>query len=211
MRILAVSDEEVPWIHSGQLEERCANIDLIISCGDLPFDYLEYIVARLNKPAFYVHGNHDPSFQRGVESQKLEPEGWINLDVKRARLGNWRLTGLEGCHRYKSEGEYQYTQSEQWLRVFWLARQMAQGLARWNRGSDIMISHAPLRGIHDDKDMAHNGFEAFNWLAKTFRPRLWLHGHQHRNYNRLQTGETKLGDTLIVNVHPYRILDLNDE
>jgi hypothetical protein len=36
---------------------------------------------------------------------------------------------------------------------------------------------------------------------------LWLHGHQHRNYNPLQAGETRFGETRIINVHPYRILE----
>ena len=210
MKILAVSDDIVPWIHSAQLEERCADVDVIISCGDLPFDYMDFIVARLNKPAYFVHGNHDPSPERGNETKKLNPDGWINLDVKRERQGNFRLTGLEGCHRYKNDGVHQYTQSEQWLRGFWLARQMAQGLPRWGRGTDIMVTHSPMRGIHDATDQAHQGFDAFNWLAKSFQPRLWLHGHQHRTYNPLQKGETQLGNTLVVNVHPYRILELED-
>lgn len=203
MKILAVSDEVVSWIHSTQLVERCHDVDLVLSCGDLPNDYLEYIATMLGKPCFYVHGNHDRADRRG-------PEGWVNLDLQRYRLGALRLAGLEGSPRYKPGAPFQYAPHDQWLRVFWLARKMAQGLARWGRGADIVISHAPLRGIHDGTDLAHVGFDAFNWLAKTFKPRLWLHGHQHRNYAPMQPRETQLGETLVVNVHPYRILDLPD-
>lgn len=208
MKILAISDEIVPWIYGSQLEERCGDVDLIVSCGDLPYDYLEYIVARLNKPAYFVHGNHDSGPARGNETAKKDPEGWINLDVRRLRLGDLRIAGLEGCHRYKIEGSYQYSQNDQWLRTFWLGRQMAQGMARWGRGCDIMVSHSPMRGVHDATDTAHIGFDSFKWLAKAFKPRLWLHGHQHRNYNPLQAGETKVGDTLVINVHPFRLLEL---
>ncbi|PJF47154.1 MAG: metallophosphoesterase [Chloroflexi bacterium] len=204
MKLLAVSDEVVAWIHSPQLAERCQDVDVVLSCGDLPNDYLEYISTVLGKPCFYVHGNHDRKDQR-------EPEGWINLDLQRYRLGALRLAGLEGSPRYKPAAPFQYTQSDQWLRAFWLARKMAQGLARWGRGADIVISHAPLRGIHDGSDPAHIGFEAFNWLVKAFKPRLWLHGHQHRNYAPMQARETQLGQTLIVNVHPYRVLELPDQ
>ncbi len=211
MKILAVSDEEVSWIHSSQLEERCSDVDVIIGCGDLPFGYLEYIVSRLNKPAFFVHGNHDPApRQTGGDVQAAMPEGWVNLDLRRIRLGKLRLAGLNGCHRYKQSGSYQYTQSDQWLRTFWLAREMAPGFARTGRGCDIMVTHAPMRGIHDSTDLAHIGFDAFKWLAKTFKPRLWLHGHQHRTYNPLQVGETQFGTTRIVNVHPFKILELDD-
>lgn len=212
MKILAVSDEEVGWIDSPRLAERCADVDLIISCGDLPSDYLEYIASTLNKPCYFVHGNHDASPTQtddsGSHARKREPEGWTNLDIQRVRLGDLRIAGLEGCHRYKPNRPYQYSQNDQWLRTFWLARKLAQGMARWGRGMDIMVTHAPLRGIHDASDIAHHGFDAFNWLAKSFKPRLWLHGHQHRNYNPLQAGETRLGETRIVNVHPFRILEL---
>ncbi len=73
-------------------------------------------------------------------------------------------------------------------------------------------SWSPTADAWDSRcdDLAHIGFEAFNWLAKTFKPRLWLHGHEHRNYNPLQVGETQLGNTRILNVHPYRIIDLED-
>ena len=37
------------------------NPDLVIGCGDLPFDYLEYLVSRLDVPLLYVPGNHDAS------------------------------------------------------------------------------------------------------------------------------------------------------
>ena len=211
MKLLAVSDEEVAWINSPRLSERCADVDLVISCSDLPNDYLEYIATTLNKPCYYVHGNHDtPPAQPDIVTGKLrktDPEGWLNLDLQRARLDDLRLAGLEGCHRYKPNAPYQYSQSDQWLRAFWLARKLAQGMARWGRGMDIMVTHAPLRDIHDGSDVAHHGFDAFNWLAKSFKPRLWLHGHQHRNYNPLQGGDTRLGETRIVNVHPYRILE----
>ena len=42
-------------------------------------------------------------------------------------------------------------------------------------------------------DLAHTGFSAFNWVIDTYQPRLFLHGHQHRNYNPTQAGETVIG------------------
>ncbi len=210
MKILAVSDEEVSWIHSPALIERCADVDLIISCGDLPFDYLEYIVACLNKPAYFVHGNHDPAPDRGTEDKIPAPEGWVNLDLKRIRTGKLRLAGLNGCMRYKQNAQYQVHPERPVAAHILVGPRMAPGFARTGHGADIMVTHAPMRGIHDANDLAHIGFEAHKWLAKTFKPRLWLHGHQHRNYNPLQVGETQLGNTRIVNVHPYRILELED-
>lgn len=205
MKILALSDEVVPWVHSPRLLEVCADVDVVISCGDLPPDYLEFVISTLNKPGFYVHGNHDARYN-GRADDLL---GWVNLDLHLCRAGAARIAGLEGCLRYKPDAPYQYTQGEQWLRAFWLAQKLSTGLVRFKRGLDIMISHAPLRGIHDGQDHAHTGFDAFVWLAKTFKPRLWLHGHQHRNYNPQQPTETWFGQTRVVNVHPYRILTLD--
>jgi Icc-related predicted phosphoesterase len=202
IKLLAVSDEVVPWIHSAQLVERCGDVDVIVSCGDLPSEYLEYIATMLGKPCFYVRGNHD-------QPHDYRPEGCINLDLRAHRWGKLRLAGLEGCQRYKPGAPLQYSQTDQWLRAIWLAYKLLPAQIRCERSVDIFLSHAPLRGIHDGSDLAHAGFAAFNWLAKRLRPRLWLHGHQHCSYSPLQPRETRLGETLVVNVHPYRLLELS--
>ncbi len=202
VKLLAVSDEVVPWIHSAQLVERCGDVDIILGCGDLPSEYLEYITTMLGKPCFYVRGNHD-------QAQGHRPEGCVNLDLRAQRWGKLQLAGLEGGPLYKPGAPLQYSQNDQWLRAIWLACKVFPRRACRRRRVDIVISHAPLYGIHDGSDPAHIGFAAFNWLASLLRPRLWLHGHQHRSYAPLQPRETRLGETLIVNVHPYRILELS--
>ncbi|QLQ07363.1 MAG: hypothetical protein HZY76_15965 [Anaerolineae bacterium] len=37
---------------------RVGHIDAIVSCGDLPFYYLEYLAGVLNAPTYFVFGNH---------------------------------------------------------------------------------------------------------------------------------------------------------
>jgi hypothetical protein len=44
-------------------------------------------------------------------------------------------------------------------------------------------------------------------LMRTFRPRYLLHGHRHKNYGPGAT-ETQWGATTVINVHPYRVLDI---
>ena len=82
--------------------------------------------------------------------------------------------------------------------------------SRYRRGYgvDIMVTHSPAYGIHDGPDIAHTGFEAYNWLITHFKPRLFLHGHQHRNYSPLRTGDTQVNATQIINIHPYRLLEV---
>ncbi len=50
MRILSVSDTEIGFIYSPMIVEKFQSIDMVISCGDLPYYYLEYILSMLNEP-----------------------------------------------------------------------------------------------------------------------------------------------------------------
>jgi Icc-related predicted phosphoesterase len=208
MKILAVSDEVVDWIYSPALLQRCGNMDLIISCGDLPIYYLEFISSLLNAPCYMVHGNHDQGEIGFGGELKSVAAGWRNLDMQCVREGKIMLGGLQGCLRYKLDSPYQYEQSHQQARAYVLAAR-----ALWNRALrgaklDILVTHAPPYGIHDAADRAHTGFTAINWLIDTFAPRLVLHGHQHRNYAPTQSFETMIGHTCVLNVHPYQIIEL---
>ena len=58
LRVLSVSDRVEEVIYSPNLRQRFKNIDFAISCGDLPYYYVEYIVSMLDKPVFFVRGNH---------------------------------------------------------------------------------------------------------------------------------------------------------
>ena len=208
MKILALSDEVVDWIYGPGLLSRCGDIDLVVSCGDLPMHYLEYVASTLNTPSLYVRGNHDLYEIGEGGAIKTEPEGWINLDGRRKRFGGVTLAGLEGCLRYKPHVPLQYTQREQWLRAIWLMRAMLIPLWRGGRGVDILVTHAPPYGIHDAADLAHTGFRAFEWLIRAAKPRFHLHGHQHRSYAPMSGHETTVNGTTVINVHPFRIIDV---
>ncbi|MDP3047030.1 MAG: hypothetical protein Q8O07_06075 [Chloroflexota bacterium] len=45
-------------------------------------------------------------------------------------------------------------------------------------------------------------------MMDVFRPRYLLHGHQHRNYGP-GPYETMYGRTQVINVHPYRIIEVD--
>ena len=47
MKILAVSDLELPNIYSPILGQRFGDVNLVIGCGDLGYYYLEYIISKL--------------------------------------------------------------------------------------------------------------------------------------------------------------------
>jgi Icc-related predicted phosphoesterase len=203
MKVLVVSDEVVSWIYSPRLIEKCGDVNIVVSCGDLPITYLEFIASALNRSCFYVRGNHDHFEIDEKGNIHSNPEGWMNLDMTTRQHNGITLAGLEGCNRYKPGADAQYTQGHQWLRALWLSRRFVF------RRPDIFVTHAPPYGTHDGPDQAHTGFKSFNWIIETFKPRLLLHGHQHRNYAPTQAAETRVGETLVVNCHPYRILDFS--
>jgi len=59
MKVLCVSDQIDPLVYSSNIKERYKDIDLVISAGDLPMEYLDFIVSSLNKPVLFVFGNHN--------------------------------------------------------------------------------------------------------------------------------------------------------
>ena len=75
---LVVSDEEDPGLSRGARPE---GIDLVVSAGDLPFDYLADIADRLGCPGVLVPGNHDPDLtgfreRRGLWLRDGLPVDW---------------------------------------------------------------------------------------------------------------------------------------
>jgi Icc-related predicted phosphoesterase len=208
VKILAVSDEIVDWLYSPNARGRLGRIDLILGCGDLPYYYLEYLVTMLDAPLFYVHGNHDPLVEyTSAGGTKTEPSGGENLDMRCVNQGGLLVAGLEGCIRYKPDGLHQYTQNEMAWRSLVLLPGLAANRLTHGRWLDVLIAHSPPLGIHDMPTAAHTGFRAFLNLMRIFRPRYLLHGHRHQNY---APGviETHWGATTVINVHPFRVLDL---
>jgi len=208
MRVLAVSDQIVDTLYHAKVRERLGKIDLILGCGDLPYYYLEYLETMLDAPLCYVHGNHDPLVEYSSDhGTKTAPEGGENIDLRCVRAGGLLVAGLEGCIRYRPDGYHQYTQNEMLLRSLALVPGLSLNRLLRGRWLDVLIAHSPPLGIHDGQDHAHIGFRAFLDVMRLFKPRYLLHGHQHRNY---APGpyETVFGSTTVINVHPYRVLDI---
>jgi Icc-related predicted phosphoesterase len=60
-----------------------------------------------------------------------------------------------------------------------------------------------------DEDQAHTGFSAFRDFIQTFKPHYFLHGHTMVYKSNLVSPVTKVGTTTIINVYPYRIIEIN--
>jgi uncharacterized protein len=210
MKILALSDQVVEQIYSSRVTDLFADVDLVVGCGDLPDFYLEYVVSMLNVPFFHVPGNHDlPPSVVGWDraGHAPEPRECGSLDGRVVCEQGFLLAGLGGSVRYRPDGEYQYTQAEMARRVLAMTPRLWLNRIRYGRALDILVTHAPPKGIHDGADPAHVGFAAFNQFIGRFRPRYLLHGHSHV-WRRDIVMTTQVGPTAVLNVYPYRVVEI---
>ncbi len=209
MKILAVTDETVERLYPLTSSGHFAEVGLVLSCGDLPYPYLEYLVTMLNAPLCYVPGNHDPEYdpRRGIS----RAEGCENVDGRVVRVRGLTVAGLGGSPRYHPQGVNQYSPSEMTRRAHRLASSLLWNRIRRGRGLDILITHSPPFGIHDEDTLAHRGLHAINWLIEWAKPRYHLHGHVHFQRRNLAPSVTTLGSTKIINVFPYQVIEIENE
>lgn len=208
MKILSVSDVEVGFIYSPMVCDRFGDADLVLSCGDLPYFYLEYIQTMLNKRLYFVRGNHASKVEYGLTTTRSAPLGAVDLNQKAMRdESGLLLAGLEGSLQY-NRGPHQYTQSEYWQKALLLAPLLLWNKSRYGRYLDVFISHAPPWKIHDADDPPHTGIKAFRWLIKVFQPAYFIHGHIHVYRNDTVT-RTQIGATTVLNTYGFKELTLD--
>ena len=209
MKILTISDVVDPLVDSQRMAERFHDVDLILSCGDLPFHYLEYVVTMLGKRLYYVRGNHaQKDVLRSDGSVKLGPEGCLNIHRRVVNHNGLLIAGLEGSMRY-NEGEHQYTQAQMSLLVRAMAPRLWWNRWRLGRSVDILITHAPPLGIHDGEDLCHRGFQAFRDFMERYKPRYLVHGHMHL-YRQDARRATRHGETMVLNTYGHQIIEIDE-
>lgn len=199
MRIPSIADEPNEYLWSENVREALSGIDMIISCGDLPAEYLDYLATFTAAPVFYVHGNHDKSY---VENP---PTGCVCIDGKLLTYNGIRMLGLGGSIRYNNESPFQYTQKQMNLRALKLIPAIYL-----HKGFDILVAHAGAFGTGDVDDRAHVGFEVFNELIDKWQPMLFIHGHSHLNYSTKNKRLAYRNKTQVINAFEKYYLDICD-
>ena len=170
MKILAIADVEERMLWDNFRRSRFEGVDLVLAAGDLDADYLEFLVTMLTCPVLYVHGNHDESYRR------KPPLGCICVDDSVYVYRGLRIVGVGGSMRY-TDGTYMSTEQEMRRRI-----RKVEPSIRLLGGFDVLLAHAPARGVGDLDDLPHRGFKCFNTLLERWRPALMVHGHVHANY-----------------------------
>ena len=196
MKILVVSDVKSTCYFDCYTPGKLKEFDLILSCGDLSKEYLEFLVTMARCPLYYVPGNHDESFDLHP------PEGCESVDGKLKVFQGVRILGLGGSYHYR-RGSQQYTERQMAARIQRLGWKI-----RRHRGFDILLTHAPARGINDLDTPAHRGFACFNDLIDRWQPKWFLHGHVHLNYGMSLPRKAERGKTKIINAYEYSVIEI---
>jgi len=215
MKILCISDQIDPLIYTNSIKQRFADVDMVLSAGDLPMDYLDFIVSSLNKPALFVFGNHHlqdlGKFRRDVDSFSNTDDD-INSYSGAAHVGSkvmyedgLIIAGLGGCMRYNREPN-QYTEFQMKMEIMKIIPGLIFNRIIRGRYLDILLTHASPRGIHDKQDKCHIGFLSFLWFMRTFKPKYLVHGHIHL-YDSSEVRTTKYCETLVINAYSHYLLN----
>lgn len=195
MRILAVSDVPSQRYYEYYEPGRLDGFDLILACGDLRRTYLEFLVTMARCPVVYVRGNHDEEYLNAP------PEGCVCAEDRIVVCGGVRILGLGGSYRYRN-GACMYTEAQMRRRVWRLWTQLAR-----HGGFDILLTHAPARGVNDFETLSHRGFECFRELLDKYEPRYFIHGHIHRSYGYNIPQRCRYGDTTVINAFDHYEFD----
>jgi Icc-related predicted phosphoesterase len=208
MKILAVSDRVLDKLYSGTVRQNFADVDLMIGCGDLPFYYLDFLTSAIDAPLVYVRGNHDDGPQYAVDGRVWrDVRGGVDIHGKVVARKGLILAGLQGSMRYKANAAYMYSEAEMRRVVAQLVPRLLWNRQRLGRALDVLVTHSPPFGIHDRGDLPHTGFKVFLSFLRLFRPRYHLHGHIHI-YRQDEVSETQFEETTVVNVYPYKVLEI---
>jgi len=217
LKILCISDQIDPQVYSPAIRERFADVDLILSAGDLPLDYLDFIVSCLNKPLLFVFGNHHiedlKHYKRIADLQLIQEErdylgcGAVHLGSKVKIEGKFIFAGLGGSMRYNN-GANQFTDFEMFFEIAKIIPRLLWNRLFHGRFLDILLTHAPPKGIHDKNDKCHWGFKTYLWFMKVFKPKYLVHGHIHL-YDLCDVRCTKWKDTMVVNAYSHFIINLD--
>ncbi len=200
MKILCVSDYVDPLIYNQEVKKIFPDIDMILCAGDLPMDYVDFIVTMFNKPTYFIFGNHNlkefhlyhkslfsdmpqdsltetPEYHGGtyLGFKCMTDHTLSYIDPVTKKMTPLLLAGVSGSLKY-NKGLNQYTESQMKFHLLKLVPHLIMNKIRYGRYLDIFLTHASPRHIHDKEDPCHKGFECYNWFIKKFKPTYLIHG-----------------------------------
>ena len=206
MKILCVSDQIDPMIYTSTVKQSFPDTLIILSAGDLPMEYLEFITATMDKPLFYVSGNHHAgdrlNYRAGSGAEHFRA---AYIDAKVRYEAGLIVAGLGGSMRYNKK-ENQFTEFEMSVRILKLLPSLFFNRIFRGRFLDILLTCASPLGIHDREEKYFMGFKCFLRFMRFFKPRYLVHGHIHL-YDPSEQRETKYHKTIVINAFGHCLID----
>jgi len=238
MKILCLSDYVDPLIYNQNVREVFSDVDLVLCAGDLPLDYVDFVVTMLNKPTYFIFGNHNlKDFAYYHKSARNIPDSMsVQDEYKKVTFGHGGtyagfkvitdkslqfkdpvtgkmtpllIAGASGSVEY-NKGLDQYTELQMKRHLRRMIPSLIKNKIKYGRYLDIFLTHASPRHIHDKEDPCHKGFECFNWFIEKFKPSYLIHGHIHL-YDMREKRVTVSGDTTVVNAYAHWIIEFPKE
>lgn len=232
MKILCVSDYVDPLIYNQNVLNTFSDIDIVLCAGDLPMDYVDFIVSVLNKPTFFIFGNHnlkEYSYYHKTEqkpyAEQISNSGishghgalylgfktYVNqnityIDSETNNQTPLLIAGASGSSRY-NKGLCQYTNTQMFFNLLKIVPKLLLNKLKYGRYLDIFLTHTPPRHIHDKEDPCHIGFECYNWFLEKFKPKYMVHGHIHL-YDLREERISQYIDTTVVNAYAHCVIEL---
>jgi Icc-related predicted phosphoesterase len=197
IRLLAVSDETDSSLWEHLDRNALGPLDMLVSCGDLPPDYLSYLEGVLRVPFVFVRGNHDLDEAWRHEAARLLPAPHRErlLDVAGLDVVALDWPGLDKERTAAQDRGV-------WGEVLGIRL----GAALRRRHPLIVASHVAPHDAGDSRDAYHRGFRGYRWLAEHLHPALWLHGHT--TPASVPERVTHIGSTTCVNVTGAYLIEL---
>ncbi len=224
MKILCISDQIDPLVYSNSAKEHFKDIDLVLCAGDLPMEYVDFIVSTLNKPTYFIFGNHNlkefgfyhhtsqtsDDFRLYEHCKLSYAHGAHYIGFKTETTEHKLLiAGASGSLRYNN-GLNQYTDREMFMKLISMIPSLIMNKIKYGRYLDIFLTHTPPLDIHDRKDPCHRGFKCYRWFLEKFKPAYMVHGHIHL-YDIQDTRVSQYEETTVINAFSHYILEFDSK
>lgn len=161
-------------------------VDIVITLGDLECADLLGLTRVTHIPKIGVYGIH----RSGTYMEELEI---LNVHMVTREYGGRTFGGFQGCVRYKENPD-----------TIMCTQQEASAMQAQFSPVDIMVCHCSPRGINDEEELAHQGFDGLRAYIDRTPPKVLLHRH---TYPTEQTVVREHGPTRIEHVHKWRIVE----
>lgn len=188
MKILCVANEIDPVLYNNKIVEQFSDIDIIVSAGGLPIEYLNFIARTLNKNIYYV------LFDNEIESSIEPPDARLIPLTKPIIVGNTVIAGLSGAEKTPAgiKPLTPFRSRKQRLATsLYIRLSRAQG----KMPQSIIVSYCNIQDSH------------IRHFIKRCRPHFLIYGQEHLDETAGNLRITDIFNTKCINASEHFVLD----